>query len=104
MTRQGYYFAIPSIVRAEISVAEWGYWYQGEPAKTDLTDPYGRVSVRAGEVRDGGAQWQRLSHIALWSTTVPEHNYLVRRWGQFLVAGSSRALSARGRVATAAWE
>ncbi len=104
MARQGYYFAIPSIVQAEISAAEWGYWYQGEAAKTDLTDPYGRVSVRAGAVRDGGAQWQRLSHIALWSTTVPEHNYLVRRWGQFLAASSSTAPSARGRAATEAWE
>jgi putative spermidine/putrescine transport system substrate-binding protein len=103
MARQGYYFAIPSSVQAELSAAEWGYWYQGEPAKTDLADPYGRVSVRAGEVRDGGAQWQRLSHIALWSTTVPEHNYLVRRWSQFLAAGPPMARSARGKAAAAAW-
>jgi len=104
MARQGYYFAIPSVVQAEISAAEWGYWYQGEPAKTDLTDPYGRVSVRAGAVRDGGAQWQRLSHIALWSTTVPEHNYLVRRWDQFFAADTSTAQSARGKMAAGARE
>ena len=104
MARQGDYFAIPSMVQAKISAAEWGYWYQGEPAKTDLTDPYGRISVHAGATRDGGAQWQRLSHIALWSTTVPEHNYLVRRWSQFLAAGSSTARSARGKRAVAEWE
>lgn len=103
MARQGYYFAVPSSVQTELSAAEWGYWYQGEPAKTDLHDPYGRVSVRAGDMRDGGAQWQRLSHIGLWSTTVPEHNYLVRRWGQFLAAGAPTVRSARGRAAAVAW-
>lgn len=103
MARQGYYFAVPGSVQAELSAAEWAYWYQGEPATTDLHDPHGRISVRAGERRDGGAQWQRLSHIGLWSTTVPEHNYLVRRWGQFLAVGPPTARSARGKAAAAAW-
>jgi putative spermidine/putrescine transport system substrate-binding protein len=26
----------------------------------------------------------RISRIALWNTTMREHNYLVRRWNQFL--------------------
>lgn len=98
MARQGYYFAIPSRVQAELSADEWAYWYQGEPARTDLQDPYGRISVRAGETRDGGALWQRLSHVGLWSTTVPEHNYLVRRWGQFLAADAPKPRSGQGRA------
>ena len=102
MARQGYYFAIPSLVQAELSAAEWGFWYQGEPAQTDLHDPHGRIAVRVGEVRDGGAQWQRLSHIGLWSAAAPEHNYLVRRWDQFLAAGTATARSVPGRAAAAA--
>ena len=86
MARQGYYFSVRSGVQAQLSPAEWGYWYLGEPAPHDLHGPDGRVVVRAGARRDGGAYWQRLSHIGVWTTTMPEHNYLVRRWGQFLAA------------------
>jgi len=103
MARQGYYFAIPSRVQAELSAAEWGYWYQGEAARTALCDPYGRTAVRPGEAREGGAQWQRLSHIGVWSSTVPEHNHLVRRWGQFLAADITTARSGRETAAAPAW-
>jgi putative spermidine/putrescine transport system substrate-binding protein len=86
MARQGYYFSLRSLVQPHLSAAEWAYWYLGEPAREDLMGPDGRVAVTAGAVRDGGAYWQRLSHVAVWNTTMPEHNYLVRRWAQFLAA------------------
>ena len=86
MARQGYYFSLRSPVQPHLSPAEWAYWYLGEPAREDLMGPDGRMAVPAGSVRDGGAYWQRLSHVAVWNTTMPEHNYLVRRWGQFLAA------------------
>jgi len=35
-------------------------------------------------VRSGGSYWQRASSIAVWNTTMDEHNYLVRRWTQFV--------------------
>ena len=86
MARQGYYFSLRSLAQPHLSAAEWAYWYLGEPAREDLMGPDGRVAVPAGSVRDGGAYWQRLSHVAVWNTTMPEHNYLVRRWAQFLAA------------------
>ena len=86
MARQGYYFSLRSRVQPHLSPAEWAYWYLGEAAREDLLGPDGRVAVPAGAVRDGGPYWQRLSHVAVWNTTMPEHNYLVRRWAQFLAA------------------
>ena len=86
MARQGYYFSLRSLVRPHLSAAEWDYWYLGEPAREDLMGPDGRIVVSAGSARDGGAHWQRMSNVAVWNTTMPEHNYLVRRWAQFLAA------------------
>jgi len=86
MARQGYYFSVRSMVQAHLTPAEWSYWYLGEPASCDMLGPDGKVAALAGAVREGGADWQRLSHIAVWTTTMPEHHYLVRRWGQLLAA------------------
>lgn len=35
-------------------------------------------------LRSGGSYWQRANSIAVWNTTIDEHNYLVRRWMQFV--------------------
>jgi putative spermidine/putrescine transport system substrate-binding protein len=35
-------------------------------------------------VRSGGSYWQRANCIAVWNTTMDEHNYLVRRWMQLV--------------------
>ncbi len=86
MTRQGYYMSVPDRARAHLSADEWGYWYEGRPACGDLQAPDGRVAVRAGQVRSGGSYWRRASRIAVWNTTMDEHNYLVRRWNQFVAA------------------
>ncbi|TCT07158.1 putative spermidine/putrescine transport system substrate-binding protein [Tepidamorphus gemmatus] len=89
MARQGYYMSVTETVKAHLSPAEWAYWYEGEVAATDLPDPQGIVTVRAGEVRAGGSYRQRASRIAVWNTTMDEHNYLVRRWNK-LVGRQSR--------------
>ena len=86
MTRQGYYMSVPERARAHLSADEWGYWYEGRPAAGDLPGPDGRIAVRAGQVRSGGSYWRRASRIAVWNTTMDEHNYLVRRWNQFVAA------------------
>jgi putative spermidine/putrescine transport system substrate-binding protein len=80
--RQGYYMSVPERVREHLTPAEWAYWYEGLPAKTDLPGPDGATTVKAGSVRSGGSYWQRASSIAVWNTTMDEHNYLVRRWAQ----------------------
>jgi putative spermidine/putrescine transport system substrate-binding protein len=84
MTRQGYYMSVFERARAHLSADEWGYWYEGRPARSDLPGPDGRVAVRSGQVRNGGSYWRRASRIAVWNTTMDEHNYLVRRWNQFV--------------------
>jgi putative spermidine/putrescine transport system substrate-binding protein len=86
MARQGYYMSAPAQVKAALAEDEWAYWYQGKPAARDLPGPDGEVTIRAGARRAGGAYWERTSHIAVWNTTMDEHNYLVRRWSKFVAA------------------
>ena len=45
--------------------------------------------VRAGQARAGGSYVARSSQIALWDTTMDEHNYLVRRWSAFAATMSA---------------
>ncbi|MFK0276568.1 PotD/PotF family extracellular solute-binding protein [Ensifer sp. NPDC090286] len=84
VARQGYYISTPERSRAFMSVAEWDYWYGGLPAATDLPGPDGTIRIKAGSVRSGGSYWQRANCIAVWNTTMDEHNYLVRRWMQLV--------------------
>jgi putative spermidine/putrescine transport system substrate-binding protein len=84
VTRQGYYFVLPDLVRPHLSSAEWDYWYAGRPAETELTNPAGLASVMPGEIRDGGSYFERMSRVRVWNTFMDEHTYLVRRWREFL--------------------
>lgn len=84
VARQGYYMSVPGRVRAHLSEAEWAYWYEGKPATADLPGVGGEVAVRQGQARSGGSYQQRASRIAVWNTTMDEHNYLVRRWRAFI--------------------
>ena len=84
VARQGYYISTPERSRQFMSVAEWDYWYGGLPATGELPGPDGSMRIRAGSVRSGGSYWQRANCIAVWNTTMDEHNYLVRRWMQLV--------------------
>jgi len=84
MARQGYYMSVVEPVKQSLSPAEWNYWYGGLPAAQDLPGLAAPVVVRAGERREGGDYKERVSRIAVWSTIMPEHNYLARRWREFL--------------------
>ncbi|GHB13576.1 extracellular solute-binding protein [Modicisalibacter luteus] len=87
MARQGYYISTPELARPHLSASEWDFWYDGQPAAQDLPGPAGTCSmIRRGEVRDGGAYRTRMSRIAVWNTAMDEHNYLVRRWNDFISA------------------
>ena len=76
----------PDRSRPHMTKAEWDYWYEGLPAAEDLPGPDGITRIRKGAVRSGGSYWQRANQIAIWNTTMDEHNYLVRRWLQFVAA------------------
>ncbi|MDQ0458022.1 ABC transporter substrate-binding protein [Rhizobium paknamense] len=82
--RQGYYISTPERSRAHMTAAEWDYWYEGKPALCDLPGPDGSIRIHAGDQRSGGSYWQRANSIAVWNTTMDEHNYLVRRWMQLV--------------------
>ncbi|QEM81264.1 ABC transporter substrate-binding protein [Halomonas binhaiensis] len=87
MARQGYYISTSSLTRPHLSTAEWDYWYAGKPAIEDLCGPMSNdVMIQRGEVRDGGDYFSRMSKIAVWNTVMDEHNYLVRRWNDFMSA------------------
>jgi len=84
ITRQGYYISNPTRSKDHMSPAEWDYWYAGKPAAEDLKGTDGNISVKAGEVRTGGAYEKRFSNIYVWNTVMPEYEYSVRRWNEFL--------------------
>jgi putative spermidine/putrescine transport system substrate-binding protein len=84
LARQGYYCSIPARVRKYLSEAEWDYWYEGLEATSDLLGPDGNIVVFKGEKREGGSYTQRMQHIAAWNSVMDEHNYLVRRWNDFM--------------------
>jgi putative spermidine/putrescine transport system substrate-binding protein len=84
MARQGYYISNPGRTRAQLDDAEWTYWYDGAPAAAELPGPTTRHLVRVGQRRDGGGYLSRMSRIAVWNSVMDEHNYLVRRWAEFM--------------------
>jgi putative spermidine/putrescine transport system substrate-binding protein len=84
VARQGYYISTPQRSRSHMTAAEWDYWYEGLPAREDLPGPDGVIRIKRGSVRSGGSYWQRANGIAVWNTTMDEHNYLVRRWMQLV--------------------
>jgi putative spermidine/putrescine transport system substrate-binding protein len=88
IARQGYYMSVPQRTRRYLTGDEWNYWYEGEVAAENLPGPDGETTILRGEVRSGGAYRQRASRIAVWNTTMDEHNYLVRRWAQLMNAGN----------------
>jgi len=86
LARQGYYVSNPARAKQYMMDGEWAYWYDGLPAPKDLVGPSGDVMIRQGEVREGGSYENRMSHVAVWNSVMDEHNYLVRRWNDFMVA------------------
>jgi putative spermidine/putrescine transport system substrate-binding protein len=86
IARQGYYISNPLRSREHLTAAEWEYWYEGKPAKADLTNVLGEISVPAGSVRSGGSYEQRLSNISVWNTVMNNYEYTLPRWREFLLA------------------
>lgn len=84
--RQGYYATFPARVQAHLEPGEWDYWYEGQPAPHPLKDPYGRISIPAGHLREGGSHRDRMSRARVWNSFMDEHTHVVRRWREFLSA------------------
>jgi len=86
IAKQGYYSSVPETAREFMTENEWNYWYEGEPAASEITDPYGNKMEDAGAVRDGGSFWERMGNIACWNTVMDENVYMVRKWNEFIAA------------------
>lgn len=95
VARQGYYMSVPERVKAHLPQADWAYWYEGQPAAHGLKDVAGRLAIRAGETRSGGSREDRCRHIAIWNSTMDEHNYVVRRWNELVDLAASKARTNR---------
>jgi len=90
MARQGLYISNPLRARGHLSAAEWDYWYEGQPASERLLGSDGEPLIEPGAMREGGSYAERVSHISVWNSVMDEHNYLVRKWADFLRAGRSQ--------------
>ncbi len=86
IAKQGYYTSVPDTAKEHLSDWEWAYWYEGEPAREEIQDPWGNKMEDAGHVRDGGSFWERMGNIACWNTLMDENRYMIRRWNEFIAS------------------
>jgi putative spermidine/putrescine transport system substrate-binding protein len=86
IARQGYYISNPERSKPYLSANEWNYWYEGKQAQTALKGTDGRVSVNAGSIRRGGSYINRFNHVAIWNTVMPNYDYSLQKWYEFLLA------------------
>ena len=84
--RHGYYSAATETSKQFMSADEWGYWYEGKPAKSDIIDPFGNKLEKAGAVRDGGSFFDRMGKVECWNSVMKENRYMVRKWNEFIAA------------------
>ena len=86
IAKQGYYSSVPETAKQFMTPEEWDYWYEGQPARSDIQDPYGNHMEKAGHVRDGGSLWERMGKIACWNTVMDKNRHMVRKWNEFVAA------------------
>ena len=86
IARQGYYISNPQRSRDLLSDDEWNYWYAGKPTNVALTNTHGRVSIKPGEVRNGGSYENRFGNVAVWNTVMDTYEYSLPRWHEFLLS------------------
>ncbi|MEW6990546.1 PotD/PotF family extracellular solute-binding protein [Colwelliaceae bacterium 6441] len=86
IARQGYYISNPKRSLNYLSPEEWDYWYEGKPAKRDLSGTDNKVSVLKGETRTGGSYEKRFSNVAVWNTVMPTYDYSLQKWYEFINA------------------
>ncbi len=86
LNRQGYYSAVLSTAKSQMTADEWGYWMEGKPAVSDIKAPDGTTLEKAGAVRDGGSYDERMGSVACWNAVMDENDYMVRKWNEFIAA------------------
>ncbi len=86
LNRQGYYSAVLSTAKANMTADEWGYWMEGKAAIGDIKAPDGSVLEKAGATRDGGSYEDRMGNVACWNAVMDENDYMVSKWNEFIAA------------------
>ena len=86
IAKQGYYSSIPETAKKFMTPDDYGFWYEGKPAKGDIKAPDGKVMEKAGAVRDGGSFEERMGKVACWNSVMDEDRYMVKRWNEFIAA------------------
>lgn len=86
LNRQGYYSAVLSTAKANMTADEWGYWMEGKAAMSDIKAPDGSLLEKAGSKRDGGSYDERMGSVACWNAVMDENDYMVRKWNEFIAA------------------
>jgi putative spermidine/putrescine transport system substrate-binding protein len=86
LNRQGYYSAVLSTAKANMTADEWGYWMEGKAAVGDVKAPDGTILEKAGAERDGGSYDDRMGAVACWNAVMDENDYMVRKWNEFIAA------------------
>ena len=86
IARQGYYISNPQRSRKFMSQEEWDYWYDGKAARGNLLGTDGKVSVKKGNFRRGGSYTKRFENIAVWNSVMPNYDYTLTKWNEFVLA------------------
>lgn len=86
LMRYGYHNAVQGASRGFVSIDDWGYWIEGEPAAVDLDSPFTERSIERGRVRDGGSLTRRACRIATWLSSFDESEYAEARWREVTAA------------------
>ncbi len=86
IARQGYYISNPARSRELLTPQEWDYWYAGKEATAELKGTDGKVSVKPGAVRSGGAYETRFSNVAVWNSVMRNYDYSLQKWYEFISA------------------
>ena len=86
IARQGYYISNPQRSRSFMTPQEWDYWYDGKAATMNLRGTDGKISVKKGSTRRGGSYIKRFENISVWNTVMPNYDYSLRKWNEFVLA------------------
>ncbi len=83
LLRQGWYNPVQETSRRFVTPGEWAYWVEGKPADRNYPGPFGDVSVRKNQTRDGGSFARRACRIASWNSWGRNEAHLLERWYEF---------------------
>ena len=86
IARQGYYISNPERSKELLSKDEWNYWYAGKETQVPLRNTQGKIAVKSGGVRNGGAYETRFSNVAVWNTVMETYEYSLPLWHEFILS------------------